>query len=132
MALRHPLQFGADRGSPIEKLVELRGKVLLIGSDPDRVTLLHYAEGLADIDDKRTVRIKVPLSKGGERVWTEVIEHDSSNGVRPWPEQFFADIVRSYVQESGVAATTVGDADVRCFDARTLVEYAKIRMERMA
>ena len=39
----HPMNYGYGKGSPLDKLVEANGKVLLLGSDLDHVTLLHYA-----------------------------------------------------------------------------------------
>jgi aminoglycoside N3'-acetyltransferase len=43
-------------GSPLERFVALGGRVLRLGADPDTVTLLHFAEYLAPVPDKRRVR----------------------------------------------------------------------------
>src|SRR5215813_9701602 len=37
-----PWNYGFGRGSPFEKLVERNGRLLLLGSDHDEVTLMHY------------------------------------------------------------------------------------------
>ena len=43
-------------GSPLERLVELSGRVLRLGADIATVTLIHYAEYLAEVPAKRRVR----------------------------------------------------------------------------
>ncbi len=45
----HPLDYGYGPGSPLAKLVEAGGKVLMAGAPPDTMTLLHHAEHLARI-----------------------------------------------------------------------------------
>jgi len=57
----HPLQYGYGLGSPLAKLCEVKGKVLLLGAPFSSITLLHYAEHLARIPNKRIVRYKVPI-----------------------------------------------------------------------
>lgn len=51
---KHPLNYGYGPGSPLEKLYKNQGKVLLLGSDLDQITLLHYAEQITPIQDKST------------------------------------------------------------------------------
>lgn len=60
----HPVRYGYGPGSPLAKLVEAGGAVLLLGSDPDQVTLLHYAEHLARLPGKRVVTSVVPCTGG--------------------------------------------------------------------
>ena len=43
-------------GSPLERLVNANGRVLRLGADTNTVTLIHYAEYLADVPSKRRVR----------------------------------------------------------------------------
>jgi aminoglycoside 3-N-acetyltransferase len=120
----HPLNYGMGAGSPLEKLCENGGKVLLVGSDPDEVTLLHYAENLAPIARKKTVRVKLPLPVDGKRTWVEIEECNSSTGIRNWPERFFADIVQAFVQTPNVRTARLGDAVTHSLDARALVDFA--------
>ena len=120
----HPLNYGMGGGSPLEKLCESGGKVLLVGSDPDEVTLLHYAENLAPIARKKTVRIKLPLPVDGKRTWIEIEECNSSIGIRDWPERFFAYIVQAFLQTPSVRTARLGDAVTHSLDAKALVEFA--------
>jgi aminoglycoside 3-N-acetyltransferase len=39
-----PWHHGFGPGSPLAKLVEADGQVLLLGVPPDRLTILHHAE----------------------------------------------------------------------------------------
>src|SRR5262245_6886006 len=43
-----PWDFAFGRGSLFERFVELSGKILLLGSDHDAVTFLHYVEHVSD------------------------------------------------------------------------------------
>lgn len=43
-------------GSPLERLCDASGRVLRLGADENTVTLLHWAEYLAPMERKRTVR----------------------------------------------------------------------------
>lgn len=123
--------FGHD--SALDRFVQLDGKILLLGSDHDAVTFLHYVEHVADIPDKRVARFKVPLLENGVRVWREMAEFDTSAGVHPnWTDRFFATIVDSYLAESGNAGGIVGHAASHLISARGLLAFAQPIMERVA
>lgn len=124
----HALNFGLGEGSPLARLCDLHGKVLLLGSDLDNVTLLHYAEAVAPIAGKRVARIAVPRLREGARVWQEVEEFDSANGVRDWPDRFFAGIVEAFIAAGHARSGRVGGATSHLFAARALVEFAAPRM----
>lgn len=51
----HPMDSAYGPGSPVERFLQLRGKVLSIGAPPDAVTVLHYAEAVARIPGKRRI-----------------------------------------------------------------------------
>lgn len=120
----HSLQFGLGAGSPLERLCRVGGKVLLLGSDFDNVTLLHYAEAVAPIAGKRLARVRVPVLEQGERVWRDVEEFDTSAGIKDWPDRFFARIVEAFVAAGLARRGPVGGADSHLFAARRLIEFA--------
>ena len=123
--------FGA--GSPLDRLVALDGKILLLGSDHDTVTFLHYVEHIADIPDKRVVRFKVPILEHGIRVWRDMQEFDTADGVHAnWPDRFFARLVDSYLREARNPGGRVGAAHSHLFPARGLLAFALPVMERVA
>jgi aminoglycoside 3-N-acetyltransferase len=124
----HPRDFGLGEGSPLARLCDLDGKLLLLGSDADNVTLLHYAEAIAPIADKRVVHVEVPRLRDGARVWLPVVEYDSMVGIRAWPERFFAAIVDAFVAEGRARNGPVGAATSRLIAARELVAFAVPRM----
>lgn len=64
----HPLNYPYGPGSPYAKLCQARGKVLLLGAPLNTLTILHHAEMLAHIPNKRIVRYKMPVLREGERV----------------------------------------------------------------
>jgi aminoglycoside 3-N-acetyltransferase len=128
-----PWDFAFGRGSALERLVELDGRILMLGCDHDTATFLHYAEHIVDIPDKRIVRFRVPVLEGGRRVWKEMAEVDTSNGAHPsFPSDFFAQLVNGYCARTGNGGARVGDADCVLLDARGLLEYALSEMRRVA
>src|SRR3954465_13022634 len=64
---RQPWSYAFGRESLLERFVELDGKILMLGSDHDTVTFLHYAEHIVDIPGKRIARFKVPVLERGQR-----------------------------------------------------------------
>jgi aminoglycoside 3-N-acetyltransferase len=61
----HPSDDGYGAGSPLARLVEARWQVLLLGAPLNTITLLHHAESLADVPDKRRVAYQMPIVKEG-------------------------------------------------------------------
>lgn len=123
----HPLHYGYGPGTPLAKLVEVGGDVLLLGSDPDNVTLLHHAEHLARLPNKRVIRARYEL--GGETV--EIEEFDTSEGVvEAMPEGYFGALTRAFLQTGQARQGRVGAASAALIPAAALVDYAVARMER--
>ena len=129
-----PWDFPFGRGSLLDRFVELDGKILLLGSDHDNVTFLHYAEHIAEIPDKRIARFRVPIEENGVRVWRETAEYDtSSQGVHAnWPDNFFALLVDGYLEAAGNRGGRVGNAASYLINARGLLEYALPVMQAVA
>lgn len=133
-----PWDFAFGRGSPLDKLCAAGGKLLLLGSDHDEVTLMHYVEHVADFPGKRVVRYRVPMPVGGKRTWVPCLEYDSgAAGVHPaWPDRFFALIVDDFIAgNAGTAACSlgkVGSADSVLMDAAALAAHATPIMLRQA
>lgn len=120
----HPLNYGYGPGSPLAKLYESNGKILLLGSDLDQVTIFHYAEHITPIDNKRVVYFKVPLLKDGSRIWVNVEEYDTSDGIRKWPQRFFEEILIKYFKSKEITSSKVGNADSYLLDAKSLVDFS--------
>jgi len=129
-----PWDFAFGRGSCLERLTELDGKILLLGSDHDNVTYLHYAEHIGDFDNKRIARFRVPVLVDGNRVWRDMAEVDTSSAGahENWPDKFFARIVDSHLAASGNSGGRVGNAESYLIPARDLLAHAIQEMERVA
>ena len=128
-----PWDYAFGRGSALERFVEARGRVLLLGSDHDQVTFLHYAEHIVDIPDRRVVRFKVPVDEGNGRVWRDMAEVDTGDRAHDnWPDRFFARIVDAYLAGTGNHGGTVGNAASVLIDARGLLEFALPIMKAVA
>lgn len=124
----HPLDFGYGPGSPLAKLVEADGKVALLGSDLDQVTLLHSAEHLAVLPNKRVVRTVHRLD-GVDRV---IEEFDTSDGIVDGvPDRLFTTLVEGFLRQAQVAPRLVGGAQTSLLPARALVDWAVAELERM-
>jgi aminoglycoside 3-N-acetyltransferase len=126
----HPLQYGFGPGSPFARLVEARGDVLLLGSPRGAVTMLHYAEHLARLPDKRTVVYRSPILVQGKRCWVDVEELDTVRGIAPWHRpDYFEDLVSAYLARGHGRTGIVGAAPSYLFDAADLSAFAVGWME---
>lgn len=112
-------------GSPLQRLVDEGGRVLRLGADENTVTLIHYAEYLAHVPDKRRVRRhrRVLGRHGPEIRGVECL--DDTLGIVDWHgEDYFALILRDYLATHDVPRGRVGYADSTLLDARDLVTCA--------
>ncbi len=130
----HPKDHAYGPGSPLERLVTLRGKVLLLGAPLDAVTALHYAEALANIPNKRRVSYEVPiLDKAGSKIWLQVNELDSNGILDCYAVEGSMDavetIARAYVADSRHAQGMVGRATCYLFEAADIVKYGVAWLE---
>jgi aminoglycoside 3-N-acetyltransferase len=126
MIASQPWHYALGRGSALDGLSTLGGKILLLGCDHDSVTFLHYAEHIVDVPGKRVAKFKVPVEENGRRVWRDMEEYDSSSaGAHPnWPDRFFARLVDTYLRRTDNSGGQVGEARAFLFDARGLLEFA--------
>ena len=128
-----PWDYAFGRGSALERLAVRNGKILLLGSDHDAVTFLHYVEHILEVPDKRVARFKVPVLENGQRVWRDMEEFDSEHGAHAsWPDRFFARIVDGYLATAENWGGRVGDAKSHLFPARELLAFALPVMTQMA
>jgi aminoglycoside 3-N-acetyltransferase len=129
-----PWDFAFGRGTLFERFVELDGKILLLGSDHDNVTFLHYAEHVGDFPDKRIARFLVPILEHGRKVWKKMAEVDTSDGAAHanWPDGLFATIVDELLYSTNNVGGHVGGAKSYLIDAKRLLELAESIMRAVA
>ncbi len=127
----HPLQYGYGPGSPLAKLCEIGGQALLLGAPLNTITLLHYAEHLARVPNKRVVRYKMPILRDGQRVWVEIEEFDTNQGIGGRDAgECFEIIAREYLSSGKGRSGKAGAAQSYLFDAADLSKFAIEWMER--
>jgi aminoglycoside 3-N-acetyltransferase len=68
----HPADDGYGARSPLARLVEADGQVLMLGAPLETITLLHHAEAIARVPDKRMVTYRIVLASGEEREYTDI------------------------------------------------------------
>jgi aminoglycoside 3-N-acetyltransferase len=121
----HALDYGYGERSPLAKLVEARGKVLMIGAPLDTLTLLHHAEHLANIPDKRVIRYETPLLWNGQKVWRMFEEFDTGHPVvAGLADDYFREIVASFLQQGHGKHGTIGAAPSILLPAPEIVRFA--------
>lgn len=129
-----PWNYAYGHGSIFERFVALDGKILLLGSDHDNVTFLHYAEHVVDLPGKQIARYLVPVLESGARVWREMEEVDTSGSAvhAAWAGLEFSTMVDSHLADTGNSGGLVGDARSYVMRARPLLEHALRLMQSAA
>jgi aminoglycoside 3-N-acetyltransferase len=125
-----PWNHGFGPGSPLAKLVEADGQVLLLGAALDRLTILHHAESLVDSPQKRGARHVIPVREDGEVVWRDVVDHDTSTAIGAFPyeravgdQDPFAVIGQLALDAACGVSGLVGSAESHLFPAGPLVRF---------
>lgn len=122
----HPLNFGYGLGTPLHRLSEWGGKVLILGSPVSTVTLLHHAEALANMRHKNLVRHHCPILRDGKTVWVEMDDFDTSE---PHGAYSFRQIMTDYLVTGAGQRGKVCDATSYLFDAPDVVRFATTWLE---
>ncbi|MBX3064271.1 MAG: aminoglycoside 3-N-acetyltransferase [Anaerolineae bacterium] len=117
----HPLNYGYGAGSPLAKLVEAQGSVLLLGSPLDNITLLHYAEYRAKMRQKNVIHYQCPILRDGKTVWVDIEDYSTGD---PHDDYSFEQIVLDYLAQGKGRRGTVGSAQSYLFEAADLADFA--------
>ncbi|WP_410764871.1 aminoglycoside N(3)-acetyltransferase [Haloferax sp. DFSO60] len=112
----HSPSYGLGDESPLARVYDRGGKVLLLGVGYDRNTSLHLAEMRADIDLEE-VNYAFPLVRDGERVSVEYTD------VMTNTEDFEA-VGAAFEAEIGATKGEVGAAECTLIDQPALVDFA--------
>jgi aminoglycoside 3-N-acetyltransferase len=125
----HTFQYHHGPNSPLARFCHLGGKVLLLGDLFENITLLHHSEHLAAVPNKRVARYQMPVLQDGKRVWINLEEYDTSNGIADWSEDYFAVIGELFLKNGLGKSGRVGHAPAHVYDARQLLAYGIAWME---
>jgi aminoglycoside 3-N-acetyltransferase len=125
-----PWDHAFGPGSPLAKLVEADGQILMLGAPLDRLTIIHHAESLVPGPDKRLAVHQIPVRKGGEVTWREVHDHDTSTARGAFPYQRAVgdrepfEVIGQLALQAGTGVTgQVGEAESRLFAAPRLAAF---------
>ncbi len=113
----HPLHCFFGDASPIGKLYELDGWVLLLGVGHGNNTVLHLAEDRADFPGKTTHSEGAPIIADGRRRWQTFQPLKVS-------DDDFPAIGEAFAATGGQIAGQVGSAEVLLMRARDVVDFA--------
>ena len=114
--------YALNAQSPLGRIYELNGFILLLGVGHDNNTSLHLAEHLADYPAKKRIRNGMPVrDKDGTR-WKEFEDIEISS-------DDFEEIGKAYEQEHEIRCGKVGNADCKLINQKSLVDFAVTWME---
>jgi aminoglycoside 3-N-acetyltransferase len=124
----HPHDDAYGGGTPYARLVELGGQVAMLGAPLDTVTLVHHAEAIAEVPDKRRVVYRYPVLENGERAWRTFSDIDTSEGALPYERVIGDEDYVSHLAGSALAAgcgtsAPLGEATAYLFDAPQMVDH---------
>jgi len=119
----HALDYGLGDGSPLARLYDRDGYVLLLGVGHGNNTSLHLAECRATFPGKREVTQGAPVRRDG-RQWVSYPELD-------YDDEDFAAIGAAFERETGLARVSrVAAGEARLLPQRALVDFAVKWMEK--
>ena len=113
--------FGKD--SPVDKLYQLDGYILLVGVGYDKNTSLHLAETRAEFPSKKFVDESSAIMIDGIRHWVTY----TTQAVN---DEDFIPLGNEYDKEQHIELHKIGNADVRFLKQRPLVDWAVEWMEK--
>ena len=121
----HKLESDLGEGSPLQKIYDLDGWVLLLGVGYSNNTSLHLAEYRSDFPGKKIEQIGCSMKVDGKQQWVWY----SSMYLN---EEDFDEIGKAYelAFPDAVIKGKVGMADVRLMRQRPLVDFAVHWMEK--
>lgn len=128
----HPLDYGYGPGSPLARLVEMDGKVLMLGAPLDTMTLVHYAEHVSNIEH-RIKRYESPLCIDGKTEWRWFEEYDTSDPPGEpgeLPIDHIGQIVTAFLATGRGRRGTVGAASSVLVKAQEIVPFAVAWLEK--
>ncbi|BBD65876.1 aminoglycoside N3'-acetyltransferase [Nostoc commune NIES-4072] len=111
----HALENSLGESSPLARLYELNGSVLLLGVGYDRCTSFHLAEYRVD----RTLRVSrgAPILETGQRIWKVYTDIE-------FDDDCFVEIGAAFEQTGHVKVSTVGSAQTKLLSIRNGVDFA--------
>jgi aminoglycoside N3'-acetyltransferase len=113
-------------GSALERFHRRSGRVLRLGASIETVTLLHYAEYVVPLEEKRRTRRHRRVKRADGSLATVHIEClDDEHGIVDYPDgDYFGFLLHDYLATGQSRAGTVGRAHSELIEAPDLLEFA--------
>lgn len=113
----HSLDFGLGDKSPLARIYDLEGWILLLGVGHANNTSLHLAEFRSDFSGKEEVKQGAPILVNGERKWVEIRDWDDGS-------EDFDQLGKDYQKAGGTQLEgKIGLADSLLIPQNELVDY---------
>ncbi|MHA1591662.1 MAG: aminoglycoside N(3)-acetyltransferase [Candidatus Heimdallarchaeaceae archaeon] len=120
---QHDLTPCFGENSPLEKLYNLKAKILLLGVDHGNNTSLHYAECKANIGDKPIQKQGAALFDKGKRVWVSFEDLD-------YNDEDFPKLGSEFEKEYPILKGKIGQADSKLLPMKDLIDFAIVWFEK--
>ncbi|MGE7847783.1 aminoglycoside N(3)-acetyltransferase [Bacillus cereus] len=114
ITMNHSLSMSFGEESPLRKIYDLDGYVLLIGVGYDSNTSVHLSEvrsGACEL-----IQVGAPIIENGERVWKEFVEMD-------YESEKFVEIGVEFERKGTVKNGKIGNATCRLMKQRDIVDF---------
>lgn len=109
--------FAQNEKSPLGRIYELDGYVLMLGTSYEENTSLHLAEYRSSYKGKVNVKDGFAVLKEGKRIWLEtedILYRDDD----------FEQIGSDFEKQGNVTVSKVGNAECHLMSQRKLVDFA--------
>jgi aminoglycoside 3-N-acetyltransferase len=134
LAEPHPHDDAYGAGTPFARLVEAEGQVLMLGAPLDTISLLHHAEAIARVPEKRRITYEIPVLEDGRVVLRTYDDIETSEGAFHYKrlglcEDSFAVIGREALAAGIGVRGLVGHGESHLLPAPELTAFAVAWME---
>jgi aminoglycoside 3-N-acetyltransferase len=113
----HGLDFGLGESSPLARIYDLEGWILLLGVGFENNTSLHLAEFRADYPSKKIIEQAGPIYQDGVRSWVKIksLEEKTDD---------FVKIGEAYKKSQGIIHTSkIGNATAELIPQCDLIDF---------
>ncbi|TDW91088.1 aminoglycoside 3-N-acetyltransferase [Kribbella sp. VKM Ac-2566] len=124
-------------GGPLGRLVDLGGRVLLLGAPLKTLTLCHHAEAVADVAGKRYHSYRMPVRTDAGTIWRDYCTLDTFYGALPYWERpdlpidsAVGTLALQAVQAGAGREGNIGAATAWLFDSRATIQAVVAWIER--
>ena len=118
----HPLDESEGQTSPMGRLYDIGGMILLLGVGLESCTGLHLAEFIADTPYLRENKVKVLVDDLDGRRFEKLTRY-------PTTSQYFNKLQSDFVNSGSLTEIRIGNSKASLFDFRTAIDIAVQKLE---